>query len=215
MSTNWSTVSLEGGRLCLDFINTVSDRKAEGFRDYLGDFADLLGWLEYVKALPGAWLKLIAGQTGEAGGEAVLQQARELRELLYGLFSHQAELGHFPASGVSSFNAWLAGVLPYRQLTDAGEGSLIWAWNWPGINTPMRLLWPVVWSAAEVLTGDQAGRIKECPACGWLFYDQSKNGSRTWCSMQACGSASKAKRYYQKKKSEARNFNSNDNQAAG
>lgn len=38
-------------------------------------------------------------------------------------------------------------------------------------------------------------RVKICPAddCRWAFYDQSRNHSRTWCSMQSCGNREKAR----------------------
>ena len=40
-------------------------------------------------------------------------------------------------------------------------------------------------------------RLKVCPAddCGWAFYDFSRNHSRTWCSMSACGNRAKARSY--------------------
>ena len=41
------------------------------------------------------------------------------------------------------------------------------------------------------------GRVKLCGAedCRWAFYDQSRNGSRTWCSMGVCGNRQKARTY--------------------
>ena len=41
------------------------------------------------------------------------------------------------------------------------------------------------------------GRVKLCGAddCRWAFYDQSRNGSRTWCSMGVCGNRQKARSY--------------------
>ena len=40
-------------------------------------------------------------------------------------------------------------------------------------------------------------RLKACPGhhCGWVFYDVSRNGGSTWCSMQVCGSREKARAY--------------------
>jgi predicted RNA-binding Zn ribbon-like protein len=40
-------------------------------------------------------------------------------------------------------------------------------------------------------------RLKICPAetCRWAFYDQSKNRSKRWCSMEVCGNRSKARTY--------------------
>ncbi len=41
------------------------------------------------------------------------------------------------------------------------------------------------------------GRLKACPgdACNYAFYDRSRNSSRTWCSMDRCGSRSKMRAY--------------------
>ncbi|MCA1823937.1 MAG: CGNR zinc finger domain-containing protein [Frankia sp.] len=40
-------------------------------------------------------------------------------------------------------------------------------------------------------------RLKICPAdpCAWVFYDRSKNQSRTWCSMAVCGNRAKTQAY--------------------
>jgi hypothetical protein len=40
-------------------------------------------------------------------------------------------------------------------------------------------------------------RVKLCGAddCRWAFFDQSRNGSRTWCSMGVCGNRQKARTY--------------------
>ena len=47
-------------------------------------------------------------------------------------------------------------------------------------------------------------RIKMCPGenCGWLFIDETKNGRRTWCSMESCGNRAKAARHYARKKNQ-------------
>jgi predicted RNA-binding Zn ribbon-like protein len=40
-------------------------------------------------------------------------------------------------------------------------------------------------------------RLKACPGrhCGWAFYDHSRNGGSTWCSMRVCGGREKARAY--------------------
>ncbi|OEH93861.1 CGNR zinc finger domain-containing protein [Bacillus solimangrovi] len=52
-------------------------------------------------------------------------------------------------------------------------------------------------------------RIKICPDCKWAFYDESKSGTKKWCSMnansetgRACGTISKVRRYREKRKTE-------------
>jgi predicted RNA-binding Zn ribbon-like protein len=40
-------------------------------------------------------------------------------------------------------------------------------------------------------------RMKACAnhGCRWLFYDHSRNRSRTWCTMDLCGSQAKMRAY--------------------
>jgi predicted RNA-binding Zn ribbon-like protein len=42
-------------------------------------------------------------------------------------------------------------------------------------------------------------RLKACPNCHWAFWDESKNRSATWCSMELCGNRLKTKRYRTKR----------------
>jgi predicted RNA-binding Zn ribbon-like protein len=75
-------------------------------------------------------------------------------------------------------------------------------WEWDQANSGLdRVLWPVAWSAAELLTQGPLERIRECPGqdtCGWLFLDLSKNASRRWCDMRVCGNRAKARRHYER-----------------
>ena len=58
---------------------------------------------------------------------------------------------------------------------------------------------------AAVLTAVGAGRwsrLKACPDCRWVFYDNTRNGSKRWCLMyaggpdgRACGTIAKVRRY--------------------
>ncbi|HEY6731097.1 MAG TPA: CGNR zinc finger domain-containing protein [Solirubrobacterales bacterium] len=40
-------------------------------------------------------------------------------------------------------------------------------------------------------------RLKACTdeGCQWVFFDQTRNRSRTWCSMEECGNKEKTRRY--------------------
>ena len=61
------------------------------------------------------------------------------------------------------------------------------------------MLWPIVESAAELLTSERRSRIGQCAddrGCGWLFLDATKNRSRRWCAMGDCGNRAKARRHY-------------------
>ncbi|WP_406384223.1 CGNR zinc finger domain-containing protein [Streptomyces sp. NBC_01618] len=63
--------------------------------------------------------------------------------------------------------------------------------------------------AAELVNERRWRRLRACPDCRWIFYDQSRNNSRTWCSMyagdsgRACGSIAKVKRMRSRKAAQA------------
>jgi predicted RNA-binding Zn ribbon-like protein len=51
--------------------------------------------------------------------------------------------------------------------------------------------------AIDLFSGPLAGRLRECaaPDCALLFVDTSRPAGRRWCSMELCGSRSKARAY--------------------
>lgn len=48
-------------------------------------------------------------------------------------------------------------------------------------------------------------RLKGCAddTCKWLFYDRSKNRSKKWCEMEACGNVNNARAYRQRNRDRA------------
>jgi len=52
-------------------------------------------------------------------------------------------------------------------------------------------------AVAESVAGGTWNRLKACkdPGCRWAYYDQSRNRSRAWCSMAACGNRAKARAF--------------------
>lgn len=53
-------------------------------------------------------------------------------------------------------------------------------------------------AVAKVIVDSHASRLRKCLGCDCLFYDQSKNQTRQWCSMRRCGNRAKASAYYQR-----------------
>ena len=61
--------------------------------------------------------------------------------------------------------------------------------------------------AGALMTAQADGswtRVKACArdTCRWLFYDTTRNRSRTWCTSTTCGSREKAKRAYRRQLAE-------------
>jgi predicted RNA-binding Zn ribbon-like protein len=98
---------------------------------------------------------------------------------------------------VAALNTALQAV-PKQQLCRGGECC---EWEWPAEEADLRqVLWPVIQSAAELVTSPDVARIRECgaPDCNWLFLDHSRGGRRKWCDMSTCGNRAKARRYYER-----------------
>lgn len=170
-----------GNALCLDLTNTVNARPVAQ-RDRLATVGDARSWARDVQ-------RPIAGDVGEAG----LTSARALREVVYRVFQPLAH-GRRPARGDLDdlLRTYATGAAEAR-LRRSGD---TYAMTWPGERTLESLGWEVAASAMGLLANGPLTRLGECPSCGWLFLDTSKNGLRRWCSMATCGSRDKARRYY-------------------
>jgi predicted RNA-binding Zn ribbon-like protein len=63
-----------------------------------------------------------------------------------------------------------------------------------------RALSPLVGALMAAQADGSWPRVKACArdSCRWLFYDTTRNRSRTWCTNSTCGSREKAKRAYRR-----------------
>jgi predicted RNA-binding Zn ribbon-like protein len=200
---NVANMELVGGRPVVDFVNTLSDRALPTPLERLSSYDELLHWClreELIDRPEQARLRRLAAAHPRKAAVA-LAQARLLRELLFQLFAASAE-GRVPAPELrTELNDWLVQAARRRRL-EPSAGGLRWLWV-RGDQELDWMLWPLAWSATELLGSDDVGRLKECAQddCRWLFLDLSKNRSRRWCSMEQCGNRAKAKRHYERRKS--------------
>ena len=136
-----------------------------------------------------------------AHAAAVFSDAIEIRETIYRLLQSVASSSAPVREDLRRLNNALSDAEPRTLLARADGG---FAWRIEAKPTAPGILAPVLWSAADILVGLDSARVRECAndRCLWLFLDNSKNGSRRWCSMQACGNRAKAHRHYLRQKSE-------------
>ena len=190
---------LLGGRLCLDFANSVDPRLATPAWDPLGSYADLVGWARYAGAIgeDDAARLLAAAAQRPAAAATVFAEAIALREAIYRLFAAVATGEEPVGDDLDHLAAAYRSALAAARLEPGADG---YGWAWPEASDNLAApLWPVVRSAVETLTEGDPRRIKRCLGtgeCGWLFHDGSKNASRRWCSMEGCGSQVKSRRHY-------------------
>ena len=195
-------VALIGGRLCLDFANTVDWHASERPGENLKTFDDLLKWGQHVGIMTKRDARTLGymGANSPSEAEMVLKQAVDLRETIYRIFS-AVTAGSLPSDeDLATFNENLSRASLRSRMVKTRDG-LSWDWS-GGKDTLDWMLNPVIRSAADLLVSDDLKRVKRCadPQCGWLFLDGSRNKSRRWCDMKDCGNRAKASRFYQRKK---------------
>lgn len=194
---------LIAAQLCLDFANTLSPRHSSQALEQLVDYGSLLDWALRSGSLmdqAAARLRTLAAARPEKGGQA-LEQARELRETIFRLLDAAARSQPARADDLQDFNHLLGQALAYARLS---AGVHAYAWSWEERQDPplLRPCWPVVRSAAGLLTSAQLlDRLGVCadPQCGWLFLDSSKSRTRKWCDIRDCGNREKQRRYSKKR----------------
>ena len=193
---------------CLDFANTLEPRGGPPpldlppgfeFRDELLGYTDLVAWAVHKETLDAelAEALLKAADAEPHAARVTLGRAHILRDTIYRAFWRVAH-GESPSQeDLSAIMREFADATAHASLV-VSESGIVWDWPEDGPSLA-RPLWPVARSAVELLTTGDRQRIKVCPGpgrppvpCAWLFYDISKNGSRRWCSMADCGSATKA-----------------------
>ncbi len=191
--------------LSIDFANTLEWRGSTAHETISG-LADLINWLGSVNALPSRAIEDLARwfEAHPRCAAAVYEDAIAIRETLYGLLRALAKGASPLGDELQQLNRALSETFPRIKL-ERDEANF--GWQIEVTPTAAGMLAPVLWSAADLLAISAATRLRECAneRCLWLFIDDSKNGTRRWCSMQACGNRAKAHRHYLKHKgSEAR-----------
>jgi predicted RNA-binding Zn ribbon-like protein len=189
-----------GGDISLDFVNTV-DWAAQGLvNERLTSYERLTRWAERAGLLGsthGERLRAAARKQPQPA-QATLQRAKRLRVVLRQIYQSLAA-GAGRGAEWENFNHELTRALRRLRigstLQQGSERHARWTWS-VASGSLDSFLWPIVWSAAKLLTSEEAARIRTCGGtdCGWMYVDRSRNGLRRWCAMQTCGTVEKTRR---------------------
>jgi len=197
---------LRGGVVCLDFVNTVGWRLADYPSEYLRSYEDLLEWARQAGLLAPEETEDLSRQAtlDPEGARETLLRALVLREAIHRMISRAIVGEPQDESDLSALNRELSIALSNLRVMPAG-GACGWGWDWSEDDGRARLdisLWPVAQSAAELLTSEKLGRVKLCAGegCGWVFLDESRNGSRRWCDSRDCGNRERVRRHLARKR---------------
>jgi predicted RNA-binding Zn ribbon-like protein len=189
-----------GGRVCLDFANTMDWRTSDAPQELIPDYAALLSWSKARRTLAAAAIAKLhmRGAQKAVAAAAVMREAYALRSEIW---KAAEALRRGDRVHLEQLNRSLAAVPAQPRLMRDGTG---YVHDLPGAALA-EVLWPVLWSLTALLTSDDAGRLGCCQAqgCGWFFVDESPNHSRLWCSSEVCGNRERARRAYAKRRPKA------------
>lgn len=152
----------------------LNSRDAEYGNEWLGTPKELAAWLE------------ARGLHVARATAADVRRVQEVREALRELT--MANNDGKPVSGES--RAVLDREAARATLRVMFDGTLAPAVG--GVDGALAHVFAVVHGA---MADGSWGRLKSCRNCHWAFWDESKNRSATWCSMELCGNRLKTKRY--------------------
>jgi predicted RNA-binding Zn ribbon-like protein len=197
---------LRGGVVCLDFVNTAGSRLTDRPSEYLLSYEDLLDWGRQAGLLAPEKTEDLSRQAAldPEGARETLSRALTLREAIHRLISWAVAGEAKDESDLSALNRELSIALSRLRVIPAG-GAYGWGWDRSQDDGGSLLdspLWPVAQSAAELLTSPKLARVKVCAGegCGWVFLDESRNGSRRWCDSRDCGNRERVRRHLARKR---------------
>jgi predicted RNA-binding Zn ribbon-like protein len=159
-------------RLVQLFVNTVD---LEHGREWLPDPRALEAWARERELVP----------AGTSFTESDLERALDLRE------AFRALLRTGPTAQATAIFEGAAAAARLTVELDPGRSPRL-APQAGGIDGLRGRLVAVAYAA--MLDGSWE-RLKTCRNCRWAFFDESKNHSARWCSMELCGNRLKTRAY--------------------
>ncbi len=171
-----------GGNLALDFVNTIHSGS-----DTMEEPASIAEWA-------------LAAGLGKPSGLRMSRRLNELRKTLASIASALAHGTTISRRDIARLNETLAEYPPriVLRVTNAGitrETSF-------DIQKLDDIAGPLATAMADLVTSPDRERVKRCPGCEMYFVDESRNRTRTWCSMKSCGNRAKVAAHYQRSRSE-------------
>lgn len=184
-------IRLDGGRLCLDFVNSIHDRYARDVEDYIGRPESFRQWCSRAGALH-AGERVTVPRDARARARW-MREAAMLRDHLHALLASRVD-GTRPArEALRGVDRWVHLAWESRAL--GVDGRMHWHADARDALLPLKR---IALDALDLLGSPAAAQLRRCAnttSCGWLFLDTSKNQRRRWCAMETCGTVIKMQRY--------------------
>jgi predicted RNA-binding Zn ribbon-like protein len=185
--------------LSIKFVNAVAWRLSDHAEDRAASPDAMLKWLADAELAERSAVARIRARWKQEPREAgaFLETAVRLREAIYSLMIAHIKGQKTDPASLEALNQHLLSP------SDSGLAASRVMLKWCSASTAgaEALLKPIAWSAAGLLMGPRAQKLRQCQderGCGWLFIDESRAQNRRWCSMGDCGNRAKSRRHYRR-----------------
>lgn len=184
-------IRLDGGRLCLDFVNSIHDRYAGRAEDYICQPERFIEWCMRAGALHSD--EHVAAPESAGQRAALMRKVRAFRHHLHALLASRVDGVTSPEEAVQCLDQWLHRAWANQSL--GLDGQMHWRDDAYDALLPLQR---IALDALDLISHASVSQLRRCDntsSCGWLFLDASKNQRRRWCAMETCGTAFKMRRY--------------------
>lgn len=192
-----NSFAIIGGHPALDFANTAGWHAGDNRVEHLTSYEEWLAWLRRYDHQLSARATPLAREAARypARASRALRDIIVSRELVFRIFTAIAHRrSPSPADLESLHLARVSALSSAEPRWERGRLTLHWKEASADLRSPLH---PILLAASDLLTAPEIGRLRQCAnhPCGWLFLDQSKNGSRRWCSSADCGNLTRVRKF--------------------
>ncbi len=191
---------IDSTELCCNFVNTVYSWKGEDHFDFLTDYKIFIDWCVKLSVLEKSFLIKLRKHaiSKPVLARRAMRKIIKLRQIMHDFISAIANNKKNKLIFLlAEMNPFIGDAFANIEI-EFSEGILVSNYKKTQPVDLMRPVWVIVKSLYDMLTRREQVRIKECSSCGWVFYDETRNGKRRWCNPLNCGTKDKMDRYTNK-----------------
>mgnify|MGYP001274493247 CR=1 FL=1 len=190
-----------GEHLALDFVNTRTTER-DLAREDLATYRQAIAWFAKSGILSRTDATALLRLEGSRDARETLRALHDFRDDVRALLDDYRRSGRVATRYLELVNARLADCGCRRALVLDGDRFVVRVQY--RFERAHDLLMPLANAVAELLAQEDLTRLKRCggDCCDMYFLDVSRNRSRTWCDMAACGNRAKAAAYYRRSRAE-------------
>lgn len=184
-----------GNHLCLDFVNTEIIDNGERV-DLLNGIEDFVRWALEAGLIASNEAERLGDKWKGRGSGAAFSEVIDFRTTVKEVVLSMSNGKKISPGAIQKINEKMRFRNGWNEVVKMNHAYQKRFRS--DFREPVHLLAFIAESLAELITAAEPVIVRKCenPKCILYFYDTSKNSSRRWCSMKACGNRAKAASFY-------------------